>query len=653
MNGLRGFFWAASLAAAAPLVHAANATPPSMQVGSMLLHRCATPDAWCGDFGRPLDPAGVVAGEIPIYFEFYPHTGAGTAHGTLVATEGGPGYPATLTRDAYLAMYAPLRATRDVLIMDNRGTGQSGAVDCPALQTAPMLTIELVAACGRSLGEKAPLYSTALATDDLSALIDRLAAAPVDLYGDSYGTFFAQVFAVRHPLQLRSLVLDGAYPLGDSSYAWYPAYAPAMRDKFNLACARSSACSRLPGDSLMHITPALQQLRAHPIMAQGRDVNGHLHRFRADATALAIVMFGSAPARATVREVDAAARAYTAGDRLPLFRLIAETLTGVDSRDAAQAPTSFSAGLAAAVMCQDAPQVYDMALPPAARLASRDAAVAQRKRTAPDSYAPFTIDEYRAMPIDYSFLDECVQWPSPPASRPAGRMAPPNTPYPAAPTLIVSGDLDNMTPVADGAAAARNFPHGRQAVLQNSLHVNALPHARSACGAELVRHFIEALEVGDLACTRSIPELRLVPRFARHVAELAPAEPQAGNAATTKALRAATAATLAIGDGLVRAPDIGSGEGVGLRGGRYSVSESDTEYRLQLRDVQWTEDLRVSGTIEAPKREGPAHAELQLRGNGTSSGTLQLDWREGDSHAQATVRGVLDGKVVVARLDAP
>ena len=382
-------------------------------------------------------------------------------------------------------------------------------------------------------------------------------------------------------------------------------------------------------------------------------MNGHVHRFRADATALAIVMFGSAPARATVREVDAAARAYTAGDRLPLFRLIAETMTGVDSRDAAQAPASFSAGLAAAVMCQDAPQVYDMALPPAARLAARDAAVAQRKRTAPDSYAPFTIDEYRAMPIDYSFLDECVQWPAPPPSRPAGRMAPPNTPYPLAPTLIVSGDLDNMTPVADGAAAARNFPHGRQAVLQNSLHVNALPHARSACGAELVRHFIETLEVGDLACTQAIPELRLVPRFARHVAELAPADAQAGNAATTKALRAVTAASLAVGDALVRAPEIGSGDGVGLRGGRYSVSESETGYRLDLRDVLWTEDLRVSGTVEAPKREGPAHAELQLHGIGTSSGTLRLDWREGESHAQANVRGVLDGQAVLARLDAP
>jgi hypothetical protein len=382
-------------------------------------------------------------------------------------------------------------------------------------------------------------------------------------------------------------------------------------------------------------------------------VSGHAHRFRADATALAIVMYGSAPARATIREVDAAARAYATGDRLPLFRLIAETMLGVDSRDAAQAPTSFSAGVAAAVMCQDAPQVYDMALPPAARIAARDAAVAQRKRAAPDTYAPFTIDEYRAMPIDYSFLDECVQWPSSPPSHPAGRMAPPKTPYPIAPTLVVSGDLDNMTPVADGAAAARNFPHGRQAVLRNSLHVNALPHARSDCGVALVRRFIETLQVDDLACTQVIPELRLVPRFARHVADVTPAEAQPGNTATEKALRAVAAASLAVGDALVRAPEIGSGDGVGLRGGRYSVSETEAEYRLVLRDVQWTEDLRVSGTVEAPKRAGTAHAELQLHGMGTSSGTLVVDWREGESHAQASVRGTLDGQPVVARLEAP
>ncbi len=265
--------------------NAADAVRSTLQVGSLTLRPCATPGAWCGNFTRPMDPLGAVPGQLPIYFEYYPHRTAGPALGTLVATEGGPGYPATQSRADYLALFGPLRTTRAVLIMDNRGTGQSGAVNCPELQTAPTLTLANVASCGRKLGRRAPLYSTALAADDLAALIDALAAGPVDLYGDSYGTFFAQVFALRHPGKLRTLVLDGAYPLGGKGYAWYPAYAPAMRDKFNLACERSPACSRIPGNSLQHIVPALRMLREQPFAAQARDLNGKLRQFSANATA--------------------------------------------------------------------------------------------------------------------------------------------------------------------------------------------------------------------------------------------------------------------------------------------------------------------------------------------------------------------------------
>ena len=147
--------------------------------------------------------------------------------------------------------------------MDNRGTGRSGAVDCPELQRAPTLTEANRRRLRRALGPRAPLYSTTLAVDDLAALLDALAIGRIDLYGDSYGTFFAQVFAVRHPERLRSLVLDGAYPLGTGEYAWYPAYAPAMRDKFNLACQRSPACSKLAGQFPgSHRARALQALRA-------------------------------------------------------------------------------------------------------------------------------------------------------------------------------------------------------------------------------------------------------------------------------------------------------------------------------------------------------------------------------------------------------
>ena len=326
-----------------------NPAPPAARtrrVGSLELRPCPTVAACCGSLDRPLDPSGAIPGRISIHFEYYPHSEADKALETLVATEGGPGYPATLSRDDYLALFEPLRRRHDVLLMDNRGTGQSGAVDCRDLQTAEKWTVELTAACGRSLGNRASLYSTAYAADDLAAILEALGAAKIDLYGDSYGTYFEQVFAVRHPNTLRSIVLDGAYPLTGADYAWYPSYAPAMRDKFDIACRRFPPCARLPGTSIERMLPVLQELRSHPFPAMAVDSDGKEREFTADASQLAIVMFGAAPAFATAREFDAAARAFSGGDRVPLLRLMAETISGVDSRDPTADSTKWSAGLA-------------------------------------------------------------------------------------------------------------------------------------------------------------------------------------------------------------------------------------------------------------------------------------------------------------------
>ncbi len=247
----------------------------ALQVGRLTLHRCETRAPWCGSLSRRLDPGGAVPGSISVYFEYYPHTGGGAAAGTLVATEGGPGYPAAGSRSA--------------------------ALDCEPLQTAAVLTEANVGVCGRSLGRAAPLYGTALATDDLAAIVEALSLGRIDLYGDSYGSYFAQVFALRHPQRLRSLVLDGAYPLDGPDYPWYPNYAPAMRDKFNRACERAPACRAIAGSSLEHIAPALELLRAGPFGAEVRYGRGRFMRFTAEAGELAIVMFGGAPAQASVR----------------------------------------------------------------------------------------------------------------------------------------------------------------------------------------------------------------------------------------------------------------------------------------------------------------------------------------------------------------
>jgi pimeloyl-ACP methyl ester carboxylesterase len=605
-------------------------------------------------YDRPLDPTGAIAGRISIFFEFYPHTAPGRSRGTLVATEGGPGYPATESRADYLTLFAPLRATRDVVLMDNRGTGKSAAIDCPELQSADHWTVELVGACGASLGERAGLYSTAYAADDLAAILEALESGPVDLYGDSYGTYFEQVFAVRHPRALRSVVLDGAYPLNGPDYPWYPTYAPAMRDKFDIACRRVDFCSREPGSSIDHIRPVLTQLRLAPFPARAFDSDGRERAFEANPAALAIVMFGSAPALATVKEVDAAARAFEDHDQQPLLRLMAETASGVDSRDPSADPSHWSAGLAAAVMCNDPPQIFDMGLPPAQRAADRDRALAGRRRSFPDTYAPFSIDEYRSMPLDYSFLDQCIDWPVAPPNRPASQVVRANAPYPDVPALIVSGELDNMTTVADGAAVAREFAHGKQVIVANGFHVNALPRARSPCPAELVRRFIETLDVGDARCASNVPPVRLVPRFARSARELEPAEALPSNAAPAPQLRLASAAVLTAGDIVTRLRLNSSGHGAGLRGGRFEVADRDGAQVVTLEAVRWTEDLAVSGTIR--KTPGPGsrvRAHLDLAGPDRLTGVLDVEWPDDAPDAVAQVRGTLGGAHVAARLPAP
>lgn len=628
--------------------------PNAIKVGSLTLERCLDGSSYCGRLSRPLDPAGAISGELSIYFEYYPHTGPGKAIGTLVATEGGPGYAATESRDEYLALFKPLRKNRDFVLMDNRGTGRSGAIDCKDLQATDRWTIELIAACGESLGERSALYGTADAADDLAAILAALGAGKIDLYGDSYGTYFEQVFAVRHPDALRSIVLDGAYPLNGPDYPWYPTYAPAMRDKFDFACQRSPSCAALPGNTLERIGHVLEQLRAHPFTAHALDSDGQDRAFTADASELATVMFAGAPPLAPVRELDAAGRSFLAGDQTPLLRLMAETVSGVDSRDPNSGIVKWSAGLSAAVMCHDPPQIFDMRLAPKARAADRDRALTERRRSAPDTYGPFSIDEFRGMPLDYSFIDECVEWPVAPPDHPASQAGPANALYPDIPALVVSGELDAITTPKDGATTARAFKRGRQLLVANSFHVNALPHARSTCAAGIVRRFIATLDAGDTSCASEVPAVRLVARFAVHAADIDPALALRGNASDLPQRRIAHAAVLTVGDVLARLHSNTSGDGPGLRGGRFKIEHRGATARIVLSGVRWTEDLAVSGEVDAePGISGQVRAQLALEGPEGLTGHLQVRWREGGPQTLATISGTLAGKRVAAETLAP
>ena len=639
------------LAAAAPPPHAGG--PADDRVGQLALHPCGKFGGLCGRLERPLDPRAPAGPRIGIGFEYYRHRDrTRPSLGLIVGAEGGPGYATTEARANYLVLFAPLLDRRDLLLMDNRGTGLSGAIACPALQAMRGQTVAAVGACGRSLGPAASLYGTALAADDLAALLAALGAGRIDLYGDSYGTFFGQVFAARHPDRLRSLMLDGAYPvIGEDPF--YGAAGAAVRRTLDLACRRAPTCRDLPGASLDRIGRLLDRLRAHPITATAPDRDGTPMTVTLDPPAIGNVLYDGTSGSLNAREIDAAARALLdADDPAPLLRLVAENIRTEGDGLPEGPPTHYSRGLNSAVSCMDYPQLYDMTAPAATRRAQAASRIAAKQAADPGVYAPLTIPEWLRLPLDISVLEQCAAWPLPAPPYPPGRPIPPGAAYPAVPTLVLSGEMDILTTPEEGGIVARQFPAARRIVLANSFHVDAIGDT-DGCAAVIVRRFVASGgDPGDTSCAARIKPLRLPPGFPRHARDTPPATPLPGNAAPEADRALAAAAVQTAGDALARWWFTEDGL-PGLRGGRLSVAMDGEAVAVTLHALRWAEDLAVSGRVVWNQATGAVRARLTLSGPDGHGGVLQAHWNDRAAEARATLSGTIAGRVLAAETDAP
>jgi pimeloyl-ACP methyl ester carboxylesterase len=625
-----------------------------IQVGSIHLRRCQDAPAYCGVLSRPLDPAGAVPGSILIGFQLYPHLDSSVPPlETIVATEGGPGYSTTNTRHSYIELFRPLMDRRDLLLMDDRGTGMSQAVDCKLLQHEPNVQPEGIAACGAQMGKAAYLYGGAFAADDLAAILEALAINRVDLYGDSYGTIFGQIFAARHPEKLRVLVLDSAFPAVGLS-PWYPELAPTVGEAFQLACERSRSCRSLPGDSRRRIEELVAQVRHDPFSGRAQDGEGKLQEVTANPSSIAYLMFGNGLSLIVYRELDAAARALLEQhDRLPLLRLLAENQIFGESGGKDIELSYYSAAIYLSASCTDYPQIYDMKAPVAVRTAQMPRALAEKQRSDPGVYAPFTVTEFNAAPLDVSVLAMCLNWPQAPARSDPGYPIAPGTAYPNVPTLVLSGDFDPLTPWPQGQAAAKLFPNSQYVLVENSTHVTALSDEDN-CGSEIVRHFVQHLDPGDTSCAKKVAEVHLVPKFAQRAAELDPATAESGNAGNVEDLRITAAAAQTLGDALARWWMNISGKGVGLRGGTFAYKTSGSHSLYSFKKLRWTDDVEVSGKADWDYDfPGTAKAHLKIRTSAGEKGDLTLTWNSRTPNAEAQITGKMAGRKIHASIYAP
>jgi pimeloyl-ACP methyl ester carboxylesterase len=428
------------------------------------VHRCG--NAVCGSVPRPLDPAKPHGRKLRIGFKLY---GVSRPQGPpIVAVEGGPGYPSIGSQVEYRGIYQPLLRERSLLLVDNRGTGTSGLIDCENLQTFEGRTsgpafAKRVGACARQIDRDfgphaTDLFATAYAVDDLAAVIRALGFGKVDMYGDSYGTFFVQHFMARHPDMLHSVVLDSAYS-PRALDPWYASSGTAARNAMEIVS---------PG-SVARLT---QLLAALPAGISVRE--------------MADMVQDSASDPVILRELDASVRAALAGDTVPLRRLVKQSREWSHGTSTAD---YFSDGLYWAVNCVDLPQLFPIDL-----------------TAAPDAFRPFTPAQWLTISGYSQPYDGCLDWPAPVKEPP---------PLPdvkvSVPVLIVGGDLDSLTPFADAQEFGPKLGTDVTVVkLPNTVHVTSEGDTYlvrgAACGRAVIRSFTRGAI--DSSCTASIPPIR-------------------------------------------------------------------------------------------------------------------------------------------------
>jgi pimeloyl-ACP methyl ester carboxylesterase len=436
-------------------------------------------EARCGSLAVPEDrnrPDGRV---ITVPVVVVPAKTA-TPKGAVAFLAGGPGASSIASAAGAASHAGTLREERDLLFVDTRGLGGPDRLFCSELAERgnmqsfyeEFLPPAKAARCRERLAATHDLtrYTTEEGADDLEAVRRALGYGPLDLVGASYGTRFALVYARRHPASVRTLLLYGAVatderiPLHFASY-----FESALMATFE-ACAAEPACrERFPGlrDDL---AAAVARLVGAPVPVELTDPSsGEPFRFvvtRAGfAQALRYMLY--LPSSALL--VPATVHAAAGGD----FRPVAEAAQTFFTF----AASDFADGYYLSVTCsEDVPFILEAEIAAATggtllgdfRIRQQQAACAA----------------WTAQPVDAAFLEPVRS---------------------AAPTLIVSGERDPVTPAKQAERIASTLPAARHVVVPDAGHdVGGL--VGLDCLERLEAEFIRTANAErlDTACVASI-----------------------------------------------------------------------------------------------------------------------------------------------------
>lgn len=387
--------------------------------------------------------------------------------GAIVFVEGGPGYAAT-NADAFkslAAVVAPFLRRRELVAIDQRGTGRSSPLFCRGLQRGTVGYQQGLKQCARQLGDRREGYATAESAADLEAVRQALGLPKrkMILYGDSYGTYLGQSYAARYGRGMKGLILSSAYPGNDP---FWRTLFPAARRAVTRSCNRSLTCS---GNALGRLSRMLRRA------GTGSKLSGNVLEY--------LVGDAASYAPGSFNHLNRVVSLYLGGRGGELRRL-------VRSAGPNQGPAGyFSAGMYAAVVCNDYPMLWNKSstIPERRRQMKRRVAGFRPSNW----WAPLSKRNWAYGPA--SGFGDCLSWPSP-----TGNMEPPIPPGRRMPgrlrTLVLAGEYDSITSVREARRVNARFPRGRLYVVPDHGHASELYFPFTSPATPRIRHFIRGLD---------------------------------------------------------------------------------------------------------------------------------------------------------------
>jgi pimeloyl-ACP methyl ester carboxylesterase len=445
--------------------------------GSVQLKACNDPslssDALCGKYEVFEDRVGRKGRKIGLNLMVLPATGTKVAPDPLFYLAGGPGGAATsYASESYITA---LRQNRDVVLLDQRGTGQSNPLNCPLSGSkedmsgffGEVFPVEKLRACRAELEKVADLklYTSAIAMDDMDEVRAALGYDQINVYGGSYGSTTALVYLRQHGAHVRSVAIFGVAPPA----AKIPlSFAKGVQDSMNRLfadCAAEAACHKAYPDVEKEFKTVIAMFDKGPVEVTAGNV------YTGAAQKMSVTRDAFVDGIRQVLYVPAAAAALPAlihlgaqGNLGPLVGTAFQIIQGIDGR--------IARGMQFSVICaEDVPFITEEDI----------------KRTSANSF----YGDARVRPT----IKGCAEWPQ--AKVAASFLDPVKSDVPV---LLVSGALDPVTPPWLAETVAQTLPRSRLVIVPNATH------SSYECVEKLVASFIDkgTTEGLDASCVQQI-----------------------------------------------------------------------------------------------------------------------------------------------------